>query len=423
MQKMADLRKPAMLTLDFHPTGRHFLQIPGPSPVPDRILRAMSLPTIDHRGPEFGALGLRVLAGIKQVFQTRHPVVIYPASGTGAWEAALANTMSPGDHVLMYETGHFASLWKKMATRLGLEAEFIAHRGGDERMPEAPSWRRGVEADLIEERLRADRQHSIKAVCVVHNETSTGATSDILAVRRAIDAARHPALLMVDSISGLACADYRHDEWGVDVTISGSQKGLMLPPGISFNAISPKAMAASRAAKLPKAFWAWDEIVEMNQGGYWPYTPNTNLLYGLAEACDMLLAPEHGGLAGAFARHARWGEGVRAAVRAWGLDIQCADPAVYSPVLTGVMMPDGVDADAVRKIVYERFDCSLGTGLGKVRGRMFRIGHLGDCNDLTLMAALAGCEMGLKLAGVKLAGSGVQAAMEFFASHPAPRAA
>jgi alanine-glyoxylate transaminase/serine-glyoxylate transaminase/serine-pyruvate transaminase len=419
MQKKPDLRKPAMLTLDFHPTGRHFLQIPGPSPVPDRILRAMSLPTIDHRGPEFGALGLRVLAGIKQVFQTRHPVVIYPASGTGAWEAALANTLSPGDHVLMYETGHFATLWKKMATRLGLEAEFIAHRGGDERMPEAPSWRRGVEADLIEERLRADRQHSIKAVCVVHNETSTGATSDILAVRRAIDAARHPALLMVDSISGLACADYRHDEWGVDVTISGSQTGLMLPPGISFNAISPKAMAASRAAKLPKAFWAWDEIVEMNQGGYWPYTPNTNLLYGLAEACDMLLAPEHGGLAGAFARHARWGEGVRAAVRAWGLDIQCADPAVYSPVLTGVMMPGGIDADAVRKIIYERFDCSLGTGLGKVKGKMFRIGHLGDCNDLTLMAALAGCEMGLKLAGVKLAGSGVQAAMDHFSSHAA----
>jgi alanine-glyoxylate transaminase / serine-glyoxylate transaminase / serine-pyruvate transaminase len=410
-----------MLTLDFHPTGRHFLQIPGPSPVPDRILRAMSLPTIDHRGPEFGVLGLRVLKGIQQIFQTRHPVVIYPASGTGAWEAALANTMSPGDHVLMFETGHFASLWKKMATRLGLEAEFLSYQGADARLPDAPGWRRGVQADLIEQRLRADTRHSIRAVCVVHNETSTGVTSDIAAVRRAIDAAGHPALLMVDSISGLACADYRHDDWGVDVTISGSQKGLMLPPGISFNALSPKALEASRAAKLPKAFWAWDEIVEMNKSGYWPYTPNTNLLYGLVEACDMLLDPKTGGLAGVFARHQRWGEGVRAGVRAWGLEIQCADPSVYSPVLTGVVMPKGVDADAVRKLIYERFDLSLGTGLGKVKGQMFRIGHLGDCNDLTLMAALAGCEMGLQISGVKLAGSGVQAAMAYFAANPAPK--
>jgi alanine-glyoxylate transaminase / serine-glyoxylate transaminase / serine-pyruvate transaminase len=409
----------AMLTLDFHPTGRHFLQIPGPSPVPDRILRAMSLPTIDHRGPEFGALGLRVLKGIQQIFQTKHPVAIYPASGTGAWEAALANTMSPGDHVLMFETGQFASLWKKMATRLGLEAEFLSYQGADERLPHAAGWRRGVQADLIEQRLRADTKHSIRAVCVVHNETSTGVTSDILAVRRAIDAAKHPALLMVDSISGLACADYRHDEWGVDVTISGSQKGLMLPPGISFNALSPRALEASKSAKLPKSFWAWDEIVEMNKSGYWPYTPNTNLLYGLAEACDMLLDPRTGGLPAVFARHQRWGEGVRAGVRAWGLDIQCADPAVYSPVLTGVLMPDGVDADQVRQLIYERFDLSLGTGLGKVKGRMFRIGHLGDSNDLTLLATLAGCEMGLQLAGVKLAGSGVQAAMQYFAAHPA----
>jgi alanine-glyoxylate transaminase/serine-glyoxylate transaminase/serine-pyruvate transaminase len=272
---------------------------------------------------------------------------------------------------------------------------------------------------MIEERLKADTQHAIKAVCVVHNETSTGATSDIAAVRKAIDAARHPALLLVDSISGLASADYRHDEWGADVTIAGSQKGLMLPPGISFNALSPKAIEASKGARLPKAFWAWDEMIELNRTGYFPYTPNTNLLYGLAEACDMLLAPEHGGLPAVFARHQRWGEGVRAAVRAWGLEIQCADPSVYSPVLTGVMTPEGVDADAVRKIIYDRFDCSLGTGLGKVKGKMFRIGHLGDCNDLTLMAALAGCEMGLKLAGVKLAASGVQAAMDFFASHPA----
>jgi alanine-glyoxylate transaminase/serine-glyoxylate transaminase/serine-pyruvate transaminase len=397
-----------MLTLDNHPTGRHFLQIPGPSPVPDRILRAMSLPTIDHRGPEFGTLGLRVLKGIAEIFQTKQPVIIYPASGTGAWEAALANTLSPGDQVLMYETGHFATLWNKMATRLGLKTEFLG-------LPGIEGWRRGVQAHMIEERLKADKQHAIKAVCVVHNETSTGVTSDIPAVRRAIDAAGHPALLMVDSISGLASADYRHDEWGADVTVSGSQKGLMLPPGISFNAISPKAIEASKAAKLPKSFWAWDEIIEMNKTGYWPYTPSTNLLYGLAEACDMLLSPQHGGLPAVFARHQRWAAGVRAAVNAWGLQIQCADPAVYSPVLTGVMMPEGVDADAVRRVIYERFDCSLGTGLGKIKGRMFRIGHLGDCNDLTLLGALAGCEMGLKLSGVKLAGSGVQAAMEYFA--------
>jgi alanine-glyoxylate transaminase/serine-glyoxylate transaminase/serine-pyruvate transaminase len=273
---------------------------------------------------------------------------------------------------------------------------------------------------MIEERLRADREHAIKAVCVVHNETSTSATSDILAVRRAIDAAKHPALLMVDSISGLASAEYKHDEWGVDVTVSGSQKGLMLPPGISFNALSPKALAASKDARLPKSFWAWDEIVEMNGTGYWPYTPNTNLLYGLAEACDMLLDPKHGGLEGTFARHRRWGEGVRAAVAAWGLQTQVIEAASQSPVLTGVVTPEGVDADAVRKLIYERFDLSLGTGLGKVKGRMFRIGHLGDCNDLTLMAALSGCEMGLKLSGVKLAGSGVQAAMEFFAANKAP---
>jgi alanine-glyoxylate transaminase/serine-glyoxylate transaminase/serine-pyruvate transaminase len=403
------------MKLNQHPSGRHFLQIPGPSPVPDRILRAISLPTIDHRGPEFGALGLKVLAGLQQVFQTRHPVVIYPASGTGAWEAALVNVLSPGDAVLMYETGHFASLWNKMALRLGLAPEFLALPGTDAATGLPHSWRHGVQAELIEARLRQDSAHRIKAVCVVHNETSTGVTSDIAAVRRAIDAAGHPALLMVDTISGLASADFRHDEWGVDVTVSGSQKGLMLPPGISFNALSPKALAASRSAKLPKAFWAWDEIVEMNKGGYWPYTPNTNLLYGLSEALDMLLEQ---GLPVVFARHRRWGEGVRAAVRAWGLPTQCADERVHSPVLTGVVTPPGVDADALRRLIHDRFDLSLGTGLGKLKGRMFRIGHLGDCNDLTLMAALAGCEMGLKLGGVPLAGSGVQAAMEFFASHP-----
>ena len=404
-----------MIALDQHPTGRHFLQIPGPSPVPDRILRAMSLPTIDHRGPEFGKLGLKVLSGLKQVFQTQHPVIVYPASGTGAWEASLANTMSPGDVVLMYETGHFASLWKKMAERLGLQPEFIARPGIDAETGLPVSWRHGVDAQLIAERLRDDRGHRIKAVCVVHNETSTGVTSDIAAVRRAIDDSGHPALLMVDTISGLASADYRHDEWGIDVAISGSQKGLMLPPGISFNALSPKAIEASRTARLPKAFWAWDEILEMNRSGYWPYTPNTNLLYGLSEALDMLLAQ---GLPAVFARHRRWGEGVRSAVRAWGLPVQCADPAVHSPVLTGVVTPPGIDADAIRRLIHERFDLSLGTGLGRVKGRMFRIGHLGDCNDLTLMAALSGVEMGLKLSGVPLAGSGVQAAMEHFASNP-----
>ena len=399
-----------MLTLDFHPTGRHFLQIPGPSPVPDRVLRAMSYPTIDHRGPEFAVLGLKVLADMKNIFRTRQPVIIYPASGTGAWEAALVNTLCPGDHVLMYETGHFAALWQKLAARLGLKTEIMSTPGDD-------VWRHGVQASLIEARLKADTQHSIKAVCVVHNETSTGVTSNIAAVRKAMDAANHPALLLVDTISGLACADYRHDDWGVDVSISGSQNGLMLPPGISFNAVSSKALEASKKATLPKAFWAWDEIIEMNKTGCWPSTPNTNLLYALSEACDMLLEQ---GLQAVFARHQRWAEGVRAAVKAWGLQIQCADQAVYSPVLTGVMMPAGVDADAVRKIIYERFDCSLGTGLGKLKGQMFRIGHLGDCNDLTLIAALAGCEMGLKLAGVPLAGSGVHAAMDYFSSHAAP---
>ncbi len=398
-----------MLTLDFHPSGRHFLQIPGPSPVPDRILRAMSLPTIDHRGPEFGALGLKVLGDIKKIFQTTQPVIIYPASGTAAWEAALVNTLNQGDHVLMYETGRFAALWHKLATRLGLKTEVMRDPGNE-------VWRHGVRADLIEERLKADTQHAIRAVCVVHNETSTGVTSNIAAVRKAIDAARHPALLLVDTVSGVGAADYQHDAWGVDVSIGGSQKGLMLPPGISFNAVSQKAIAASQTATQPKAFWAWDEFIEMNKTGYFPTTPNTNLLYALSEACDMLLAQ---GLDVVFARHQRWAQGVRNAVKAWGLEVQCADATVYSPILTGVMMPAGVDADAVRQIIYERFDCSLGTGLGKLKGKMFRIGHLGDSNDLTLVAALAGCEMGLKLAGVKLAGSGVQSAMDYFSSHAA----
>ena len=314
--------------------------------------------------------------------------------------------MSPGDTVLMYETGHFASLWKKMAERLGLKPEFLG-------LPGIEGWRRGVQADLIAQRLKADTEHRIKAVCVVHNETSTGVTTDIAAVRRAIDSAGHPALLMVDTISGLASADYRHDEWGVDVTISGSQKGLMLPPGISFNALSPKAIEASRSATLPKAFWAWDEIVEMNGNGYWPYTPNTNLLYGLTEALDMI---QEEGLDNVFARHQRLAAACREGVRAWGLEVQCVEEACHSPVLTGVMMPEGVDADQVRKLVYENFNMSLGAGLGKLKGLMFRIGHLGECNDLTLMATLSGCEMGLRLAGVPLKGSGVVAAMDYLQS-------
>lgn len=390
-----------MLQLNFHPAGRHQLSIPGPSPVPDRILRAMSMPTIDHRGPEFSKLGLKVLADLKKIFKTEHPVIIYPASGTGAWEAALCNVLSPGDQVLMYETGQFATLWKKMADRLGVKTEFVG-------LPGLDGWRRGVQADLIEARLKADTGHAIKAVCVVHNETSTGVTSNIAAVRAAIDAVKHPALLMVDTISGLASADYRHDEWGVDVTVSGSQKGLMLPPGISFNAVSPKAIEVSKQARLPKAFWAWDEMLEFNKTGYFPYTPSTNLLYGLHEALDMILGE---GLDSVFARHQRLARACRAAVDAWGLEIQCADPSVYSPVLTGVMMPEGIDADAVRKIIYDRFDASLGTGLGKVKGKMFRIGHLGECNDVSLMGTLCAVEMGLAIAGVPLKGSGVVAAM------------
>jgi alanine-glyoxylate transaminase / serine-glyoxylate transaminase / serine-pyruvate transaminase len=354
---------------------------------------------------------------MQAIFKTRHPVIIYPASGTGAWEAAMCNSLSPGDPVLMYETGHFAALWVKLAKRLGLVPEVLAWSGADDLMPHAPGWGRGIQAELIEQRLRQDAEHRLKAVCVVHNETSTGVTSDIAAVRRAIDAARHPAILMVDTISGIASVDYRHDEWGVDVSIGSSQKGLMLPPGISFNAISPRALEAMKTARLPRSFWAWDEMLEFNRDGYFPYTPSTNLLYGLAEAIDMLQAE---GLDRVFLRHERWAAGVRAAVAAWGLPLQCVDPKVCSPVLTGVVTPVGVDADALRRLIYERFDLSLGTGLGKLKGRMFRIGHLGDSSDLTLLAALAGCEMGFRLSGVKIAASGVAAAMEHFAAHAAP---
>ncbi len=391
-----------MLTLDHHPSGRHFLHIPGPSPVPARVLRAISFQTIDHRGPEFGQLGLSLLSSIQKIFKTKHPVIIYPSSGTGAWEAALVNTLSPGDHVLMYETGQFATLWKKLAERLNLSAEFLG-------LPGSEGWRLGVDAGKIGERLRADTSHSIKAVCVVHNETSTGVTSNIAAVRQAMDGAKHPALLMVDTISGLASADFRHDEWGVDVTVSGSQKGLMLPPGLGFNALSPRAIEASKTAALPKAFWAWDEILESNTLGFWPSTPATNLLYGLHESMDMILSE---GLDQVFARHQRLAAACRAAVSAWGLEIQCKDPSVYSPVLTGVVTPEGVDADQLRKLILDRYNLSLGTGLGKVKGRMFRIGHLGDCNELSLLAALSGCEMGMRAFGIKLKGSGVLAAQE-----------
>ena len=387
-----------MLKLNSHPAGRHFLQIPGPTNVPDNVLRAIDQPTIDHRGPEFAELGKKVLAEIKVVFQTRQPVVIYPGSGTGAWEAALVNVLSPGDAVLMYETGHFASLWKRMADNLGLRTEFI---GGD--------WRSGVDAARLEARLADDKAHAIKAVCVVHNETSTGVTSNIPAVRRAIDSARHPALLLVDTISSLASIDYRHDEWGVDVTVAGSQKGLMLPPGLGFNAASEKAIAASKGAKFPRAYWRWDEIIESNQAGYWPCTPATNLLYGLSAALDQLLAE---GLPNVFARHRRHGEATRAAVRAWGLEILCSNPAEYSDALTAVLMPEGNDADALRALILKEFNMSLGTGLAKLKGKVFRIGHLGDFNDLTLMGALSGVEMGLALAGVPHRAGGVQAAME-----------
>ncbi len=382
--------------------GRHFLQIPGPTNVPDRVLRAIDMPTMDHRGPEFAELGKAVLAGMKRIFKSpTGEVVIYPASGTGAWEAALVNTLSPGDRVLMCETGQFAALWHKLATRLGLDIEFIA---GD--------WRHGADPAEIEKRLRADAEKRIKAVCVVHNETSTGVTSRIADVRKAIDAAGHAALFMVDTISSLASIDYRHDEWGVDVTVAGSQKGLMLPPGLSFNCMSKKALEAAKTAKLPKSYWAWDEMLANGKNGYFPYTPATNLLYGLREAIVML---EEEGLENVFARHQRHAEATRRAVSAWGLEVLALDPREYSGSLTAVLVPAGHDADRVRKVILETFDMSLGTGLGKLAGKVFRIGHLGDFNDLALMGTLAGVEMGLALAGVPVKAQGVQAAMAYLA--------
>ncbi len=386
-------------------SGRHFLQIPGPTNVPDRVLRAMDLPTIDHRGPDFAALGRECLDGMKRVFRTAGDVVIYPASGTGAWEAALVNTLSPGDRVLMYETGQFATLWSQLARRLGLAVELIE---GD--------WRHGADAAAIGARLAADGDRAIKAVCVVHNETSTGATSRIPLVRKAIDAAGHPALFMVDTISSLASIDYRHDEWGVDVTVAGSQKGLMLPPGLGFNAISERAKAAAQGARLPRSYWDWQDMLRANATGYFPYTPATNLLYGLQEAIRMLLEE---GLEAVFARHARLAEATRRAVRAWGLEILCVDPREYSNSLTAVLLPPGHDADALRKLVLERFNMSLGNGLGKVQGKVFRIGHLGDFNELMLAGALAGIEMGLGPAGVPHAKGGVQAALDYLAGDEA----
>jgi alanine-glyoxylate transaminase/serine-glyoxylate transaminase/serine-pyruvate transaminase len=386
--------------------GRHFLQIPGPTPVPDRILRAMDMPTIDHRGPEFQRLGKRVLDGLKTVFKCAGPVVIYPASGTGAWEAALSNALSPGDRVLMYETGHFATLWKNMALKLGLTPEFIAS-----------DWRAGADPKAIEARLKEDNAHAIKAVCVVHNETSTGCVSHIDQVRKAIDAAGHPALLMVDTISSLASIDYRHDEWGVDVTVGGSQKGLMLPPGLSFNAVGEKALAVAKNAKLPKSFWSWEDMIANNRNGFFPYTPATNLLYALAESIDML---HEEGLENVFARHDRHAEATRRAVRGWGLEIWCREPKDYSSSLTAVLMPEGQDADRFRKAALEHFDISLGTGLSKLAGKVFRIGHLGDTNDLTIVGALAGVEMGLALAGVPHRKGGVQAAMDYLEAAASP---
>src|SRR5581483_2594961 len=384
------------------PVGRHFLHIPGPSPLPDRVLRAMDTPIIDHRGPEFAALGKRVLDGIKTIFKTSNPVIIYTATGTGAWEAALVNTLSPGDRVLMVETGQFASLWKRMAENIGLKPEFIK-----------TDWRTGADPNVIEQHLRKDTNKEIKAVCILHNETSTGCLSSISDIRKAIDAAGHPALLMVDTISSLASTDYRHDEWGVDVTVGGAQKGLMLPPGMSFNAVSDKALAASKAAKLPKSFFAWDDMLALNKQGFWPYTPATQMLQGLAVGIDML---HEEGLDNVFARHDRLAEATRRAVRAWGLEVMCRDPKYYSPTITAVMLPEGHNADAFRSLALDTFNIAYGASFGPYAGKYFRIGHLGDINDGMLIGALGITEMALALAGIPHKKGGVQAAMDYIVS-------
>jgi len=383
-------------------SGRHFLQIPGPTNVPDRVLAAMARPVLDHRGPEFAELAREVLDGLRPVFQTQGPVVLYPASGTGAWEAAIVNTLSPGDRVLLFETGHFSQLWRQVAEKFGVQVDYVP---GD--------WRRGASAEDLEERLRADAPHGIKAVLVVHNETSTGVTSRIPELRRVMNQLRHPALLLVDVISSLGSIEYRHDEWEVDVTIGGSQKGLMLPPGMSFNAVSEKALAANRSARLPRAYWDWRQMLEPNRSGFFPYTPPTNMLYGLREALHML---KEEGLQNVFRRHERHGEATRAAVRAWGLEIQCIEPREYSNSLTAVVMPPGHDADHLRQVVLENFDMSLGAGLSKLAGKVFRIGHLGSFNDLMLAGTLSGVEMGLRLAGVPFREGGVSAALDSLAA-------
>jgi len=382
--------------------GRHFLHIPGPSPLPDRILRAMDTPIIDHRGPEFAELAKRCLEGIKTIFKTTNPVIIYTATGTGAWEAALVNTLSAGDRVLMVETGQFATLWKKMAEKLGLKPEFIE-----------TDWRIGADPNAIESYLRKDKNKDIKAVCILHNETSTGCLSPILEIRKAIDAVGHPALYMVDTISSLASTDYRHDEWGVDVTIGGAQKGLMLPPGMSFNAISDKALAAAKTSQMPKSFWDWNDMINMNKIGFFPYTPATQMLNGLATSIDML---HEEGLENVFARHDRFGEATRRAVRGWGLEIMCREAKYYSPTITAVMMPEGHDADAFRNLALDTFNISYGMSFGRYAGKMFRIGHLGDINDLTLIGALGGTEMALSLAGVPHRKGGTQTAMDYLVS-------
>ena len=383
-------------------SGRHFLQIPGPTNVPDRVLRAMAKPTIDHRGPEFAKLTYEILEGLKRVLRTSGTVIIYPSSGTGAWEAALVNTLSPGDKVLMFETGYFATLWRNMAVKLGLDVDFIP---GD--------WRHGVDPAVIEEKLSEDRNHKIKSVTVVHNETSTGVTSRVAEVRKAIDRARHPTLLMVDTISSLASIEYRHDEWGVDVTVGCSQKGLMLPPGLGLNAISDKALKLSKSGTLPKSYWDWEAMINDNQSGFFPYTPATNLLYGLRESIYMLLEE---GLENVFARHSRLGEAMRRAVRAWGLEILCLNPEEYSNSLTAVLMPGGYNADELRNLILKKFNMSLGTGLGKLKGKIFRIGHLGDFNDLMLAGTLSGIEMGLALANVPFSKGGVTEALDYLST-------
>jgi alanine-glyoxylate transaminase/serine-glyoxylate transaminase/serine-pyruvate transaminase len=383
-------------------SGRHFLQIPGPTNVPDRILRAIAAPTIDHRGPEFAALARQVLDGVGQLCGTTRPVALYPSSGTGAWEAALVNTLSPGDRILAFDNGHFATLWSAMARKLGLDVDLVP---GD--------WRRGVDAGQVHEKLSADRGHRIRAVTIVHNETSTGAASQIPLIRAAMDSARHPALLIVDTISSLGSVEYRHDEWGVDVTIWCSQKGMMLPPGLGLNAISEKALDASRRARLPRSYWEWQPVLTAAKTGLFPYTPPTNLLFGLREALAMF---GEEGMPAVFSRHARHAEATRRAVRGWGLEVLCQEPDHYSSTVTAVMIPNGHDADFVRQLILDRYNMSLGAGLGRLAGRVFRIGHLGDLNDLSLAGALCGVEMGLAQTGVPIARNGVSAALAYLSA-------